>query len=118
MSAFRSVMLMIRDVPKSVAFYNEALGLPLLKSSDRYAELGVPGGGPPIALKHAEGEALVSVGYSPFLCFDVADVNDTVVRALTAGATLDGAIKHEPHGKVAVLRSPDGHMLGLYESVG
>ena len=125
----RSVMLLLRDVPAAATFYNEALGLPILKLSDRYAELGHGGGGggdaagppppPPLVLKAAEGsEALVTTGYSPFLCFDVPDVPDVVVRALAAGAKLDGAIKHEPHGKVAVLRSPDGHMLGVYEAAG
>ena len=31
------------------------------------------------------------------------------------GASLDGPIKYPEHGKVASLRAPDGHMIGLYE---
>lgn len=31
------------------------------------------------------------------------------------GAHLDGPIQYPAHGKVASLRSPDGHMIGIYE---
>ena len=31
------------------------------------------------------------------------------------GAVLDGPIKYPSHGKVASVRSPDGHMIGLFE---
>ena len=60
-------------------------------------------------------EAHTTVGYSPFICFDVADMDHTVAALIQRGAVLDGAIKYPPHGKVATLRAPDGHMLGLYE---
>lgn len=41
---------------------------------------------------------------------------DTVVpRLMQLGATLDGAIRYEPYGKMAAVRSPDGHMIGLIE---
>jgi catechol 2,3-dioxygenase-like lactoylglutathione lyase family enzyme len=50
----RFVMLMTKDVPKAVRFYNEGLGLPLLRMSDRWAELDT-GSGPPLALKAVDG---------------------------------------------------------------
>ena len=53
-SRMRFVMLMIKDVPKAVRFYNEGLGLPLLRASDRWAELDT-GTGPPLALKGVDG---------------------------------------------------------------
>lgn len=51
-------------------------------------------------LKAVEGEAMRSTGYSPFLCFDVADMDSTVVRLLQMGAALDGPIKYPAYGKV------------------
>lgn len=39
----------------------------------------------------------------------------TVPRLVQLGAALDGAVRYEPYGKLAAVRSPDGHMLGLYE---
>lgn len=43
------------------------------------------------------------------------DINDIVVRAIQSGAIMDGGIKHEPFGAAALLRSPDGHMLALFQ---
>lgn len=49
------------------------------------------------------------------LTFQVADMDAMVPRLMQLGASLDGAIRYEPYGKVAAVRSPDGHMLGLFE---
>lgn len=42
-------------------------------------------------------------------------MDETVPRLIQLGAALDGSIQYMPYGKVASVRSPDGHMLGLYE---
>jgi hypothetical protein len=42
----------------------------------------------------------LSKGYSPFLSFNVEDMDGTVLRLLSMGAELDGPIKHPPQGKV------------------
>ena len=67
---------------------------------------------------HMRSEAALTAGYTPFLSFAVADVSATVARCLSLGAVLDGAIKYPAPGggaKVAALRAPDGHMIGLVE---
>ena len=74
------------------------------------------GGGVGLALKAAAGEAQSTAGYSPFLAFQVPDLQAAVERLLGLGARLDGAIKYGPHGKTAALRAPDDHMLSLFES--
>ena len=45
-------------------------------------------------------EAVLSRGYSPLLLFDVPDVDNTVVKLLRMGASLDGPIQYPDHGKV------------------
>lgn len=60
-------------------------------------------------------EAAASTGYSPILSFNVPDLDTRVTALLSHGAVLDGPIKYPPHGKVAALRTPDGHMISLYE---
>ena len=42
-------------------------------------------------------------------------MDSSITSLLQLGATLDGPIKYPPFGKVAAVRSPDGHMIGLYE---
>lgn len=62
-------------------------------------------------------EASVSTGYSPLLVFEVAPdtLDAAVANCLQAGAHLDGPLQYPAHGKVATMRTPDGHMIGLYE---
>ena len=60
-------------------------------------------------------EAACSTGYSPLINFQVEDLDSVIPQLLMHGAELDGPIKYPRHGKVAVLRSPDGHMVGISE---
>jgi hypothetical protein len=90
---------MLRDLPSAVTFYGkEGLGLALTRRSDMTAEFDT--GGTPLVLKVADGEAMCSTGYSPLLCFDVVDMDTTIVRLLQLGASLDGPIKYPLYGKV------------------
>lgn len=139
-TVLRHVLLLQRDVPAAAKFYQEGLGLVVNVCTERWAELsdGRPppaisgsasgaGGDSPasrspsapgptvIALKAVEGEAQRTTGYSPILSFTVGDMDATVNNLLRLGATLDGPIKYPVQGKVAAVRAPDGHMLGLFE---
>ena len=60
-------------------------------------------------------EAYCTTGYTPFLSFQVVDLQQTVSNMLQLGGTLDGAIKYPASGKVAAIRAPDGQMLSLHE---
>jgi len=42
-------------------------------------------------------------------------MDHAVQRALGMGGHLDGPIKYPAHGAVASIRSPDGHMVGLFQ---
>ncbi|PSC72118.1 tobamovirus multiplication 1-like [Micractinium conductrix] len=105
-----------RDLQKAVRFYGEGIGLPVRVVTERWAELSA--GPSTLALKAAYGEAYCSTGYSPVLAFNVQDLQATLVRCLEQGASMDGAVQHSPHGKVAALRAPDGVMISLLETGG
>lgn len=66
-------------------------------------------------IKAVESEAQLSQGYGPLLSFDVDDLDSVISKCAQMGAHLDGPIQYPAHGKVAALRTPDGHMIGLYE---
>lgn len=110
----RHILLLQRDVPKAAKFYSEGLGLEIRVLTERWAELDC--GSSSLALKAVEGEALCSTGYSPFLSFTVKNLQEGITKMLELGGRLDGAIKHTPHGKIAAVRAPDGHMLSLLEA--
>lgn len=129
---FGRALLMVRGsngVAAAVNFYHNGLGMAIIRHTDNWAELTCPvgvstsitsqNGIDPInfhlSIQSCESEAPLAVGYSPFLNFDVDDMDSTVARCVQMGANLDGPIQYPAHGKVAALRAPDGHMIGLYE---
>jgi len=133
---FGRALLMVRGsngVAAAVNFYQNGLGMNIVRHTDEWAELQCPVGQPSssslgntssaqpqtnnfnLTIQACESEALLGVGYSPFLNFDVDDMDMTVARCVQMGAHLDGPIQYPAHGKVAALRCPSGHMIGLYE---
>ena len=141
---FGRALLMVRGsngVATAVDFYEKGLGMKVIRHTDHWAELICPvvGGSSTIinnassqgstimeasigtnfhlSIQASESEASLAVGYSPFLNFDVDDMDSTVARCVQMGASLDGPIQYPAHGKVAALRAPDGHMIGLYEPI-
>ena len=120
------VILMVRGsegIASAVHFYSQAIGLQVNRVTDDWAELSSSSSssnnnsGVTLSLQavHSSHEAQLSTGYSPWITFEVAAMDPAVARAIQAGAHLDGPIQYPAHGKVAVLRSPDHHMIGLYE---
>lgn len=115
---FARAVLMVRGaegMTKAVDFYHTGLGLSVLRHSDEWAELAC-GKSFTLNLQAVSNEAQLSVGYSPMLSFEVPDMDSVVARCAQMGAHLDGPIQYPAHGKVAAMRTPDGHMIGLYES--
>jgi catechol 2,3-dioxygenase-like lactoylglutathione lyase family enzyme len=108
---FKHVMLMVKDVMASVKFYSEGLGIPVKMASPGWAELNA--NGTTIAFHAAENVS--NVGDSPILSFHVDDVMSAIATLESMGATLEGRVREPAFGKVAALRTPDGHLLSLLQ---
>ena len=114
---FARAVFMVRGpegVAKAVDFYNNGLGLAVLRHCDEWAELSC-GHSFTLNLQAVSNEAQLSIGYSPLLTFEVSDMDSTISRCAQMGAHLDGPVQYPAHGKVAAMRTPDGHMIGIYE---
>ncbi|MGV0026893.1 VOC family protein [Phormidesmis priestleyi] len=110
---FRQIMLMVEDVLATAEFYHKALGLTVKTATPAWAELEA--NGTTIAL-HASREK-TQIGGSPILSFHVADVYTAIEDLEAMGARLEGQVRQPSFGKVAAVRSPDGHLLSLLEPV-
>lgn len=111
------ILLMVRGsegINRAVDFYHKGLGLAVVRHTDDWAEL-LTANHMAVNLKAVDSEAQLSTGYSPLLSFEVSDMDTVVSTCAQLGGHLDGPIQYPAHGKVAALRSPDGHMIGLYE---
>lgn len=126
MAVLRKLLLLTRDVRASARFFGEqGIGMRIVSASDEFAQLvdrtapqdGVDNGirVGTIVLQRVDKEAECSTGYSPILQFDVEDMDTVVQQVLMQGGRLDGPIKYPVEGRVASVRSPDGHMVGLFE---
>ncbi len=108
---FKHIMLMVKDIPSSVQFYSEGLGLTVKMSSPGWAELDAQG--TTIALHAANNNG--QEGNPPILSFHVEDIQATLAHLEQLGAKLEGNIREPSFGKVAAVRSPDGTLLSLLQ---
>jgi catechol 2,3-dioxygenase-like lactoylglutathione lyase family enzyme len=108
---FRHIMLMVKDVPTTVKFYSEGLGLTLTKFSPNWAELEA--NGTTIALHGVE--EIPETGSSPILSFYVEDVYAEIAHLESFGASLEGRVREPSFGKVAAVRTPEGHLVSLLQ---
>ncbi|MCG6135713.1 MAG: VOC family protein [Nostoc sp. LLA-1] len=108
---FRHVMLMVKDVPAAVKFYSEGLGLPVKVASPGWGEIDA--NGTTIAFHSIDSD--VVTGSSPILSFHVDDIYGRIATLESLGAKLEGRIREPSFGKVAAMRTPDGHLLSLLQ---
>lgn len=124
----KRILLTVRGqdgITDAVNFYGNGLGLHVIRFTDDWAEISTVSLSSQeeaprsdiikIHLKGVYNEAELSKGYSPILSFDVDDMESTITQCLQHGGNLDGPIQYPAHGKVATIRGPCGHMIGLYE---
>lgn len=84
-------------------FYQNGLGLSVIRNTEGWAELACPiqqTDSFRLNIKAVESEAQLGTGYSPFLSFEVSDMDSTIARCAQMGAHLDGPIQYPAHGKV------------------
>ncbi len=108
---FKHVMLMVKDVMASVKFYSEGLGLPVKMASPGWAEIDANG----TTIAFHAAESVSNVGDSPILSFHVEDVMSAIATLEEMGAKLEGRVREPAFGKVAAMRTPDGHLLSLLQ---
>lgn len=101
-------------ITSAVDFYHKAVGLSVLRVTDEWAEMSA-GNGVILSLKAVSDESQLSFGYSPWITFEVDNLSQRIATCAQAGAHLDGPIQYPAHGSVAVMRTPDNHMIGLYQ---
>uniref|UniRef100_A0A7S4ACU9 VOC domain-containing protein n=1 Tax=Pseudo-nitzschia australis TaxID=44445 RepID=A0A7S4ACU9_9STRA len=131
------VVLMVRSgegLAKALEFYTAGLGLQAVRVTDEWADLRTTTSTADdysqqqqeqqhhhqslsICLRAVTSESQVTTGYSPLLQFQVENMDRVIAKCVQLGGNLDGPIQYPAHGKIAALRSPDGHMIGIYEPV-
>ncbi len=116
------VILFVEDLERSLAFYQDILGMTVRRRAEGYAELAVQG--PKFALLErwrlpglvGESESgLPPPGtHEGEVAFLVQDVDEVYARLCSRGVAFVRAPEDRPWGqRTAYLRDPDGHLIEL-----
>src|SRR6266496_2432994 len=107
------VMIVVRDMERSVAFYRDVLGLKLLINQDNWSQLD---GGNIILGLHPEGE---EVHVSPTSGMSIGIYVDDMDAAVTEIRRRFGRVaigpRREPFGRWALVYDPDGYSVQIIE---
>ena len=111
--AISMIMLGVRDMEKSVAFYRDRLGLTLKQQFPGFAMFDA--GAVTLVLSEARAQGAASIAGATEVIFSVEDV-----RSATEALRQQGVgFSHEPHQVngpmwAANFPDPDGHLLTLF----
>ena len=113
-----NVILAVRDLDKSVQFYNKIIGLPIKSQRRSWVDLGTSGA---LLSLHPASLTAQHVGSSIdngiTIGFLVGDVKSAVEELRGKGVTIYRDIVEKDAGKNAVILDPDEYLISLFEPV-
>lgn len=113
-----NVILAVKDLDKSIAFYHELLGLPIKNQRRTWVDLGQTG-----ALLSLHPASLTSDHSSNtmeggvVIGFIVGDVKTAIDELRVKNVKIYRDIVERDAGKSAIILDPDGYMLSLFEPI-
>jgi lactoylglutathione lyase len=113
-----NVILAVKDLDKSIAFYHEVLGLPIKNQRRTWVDLGQTG-----ALLSLHPASLTSDHSSNTMeggivvGFLVGDVKSAIEELKTKNVKIHRDIVERDAGKNVIILDPDGYMVSLFEPI-
>ena len=107
-----NVILAVKDMDKSVEFYNKILGLPIKRGRDNWVDLGQTGA---LLSLHPASAELVTPNDMIMIGFVVGDVSSAIDELKSKNVEIHRDIQDKSSGKNAIILDPDGYMISLFE---
>ena len=111
-----NVILAVKDLTKSVEFYNKILGMPIKRTRDNWVDLGQSGA---LLSLHPANEsaphASTSVDNGILIGLLVGDVASAVDELRSKDVRIYREIQEREAGKNAIILDPDDYMISLFE---
>jgi len=111
-----NVILAVKDLDKSIKFYNEIIGLPIKDQRKTWVDLGTSGALlslHPASLSAQHVGSSIENGIS--LGFIVGDLKSALEEVKTQGVKIYRDIIEKNAGKNAVILDPDEYLISLFE---
>jgi lactoylglutathione lyase len=113
-----NVILAVKDLNKSVEFYNKILGMPIKNRRENWVDLGQ--GGALLSL-HPANESSPHLGTSMdngvLIGLLVGDVDSAVEELKSKNVRVHRHIQEREAGKNAIILDPDDYMISLFEPI-
>ena len=107
------LMIPVRDMARSLAFYRDALGLAVRFAGDEFAFLD--GGGVAVALRRAANLGPACADHSIEVVFEVDGIDAAYESLRARGVEFRNAPRQATGDRYAAdFRDPDGHVLSIF----
>ena len=108
------VILAVKDLGKSVEFYNKILGMPIKRERDNWIDLGQTGA---LLSLHptSDTDGDSSIDNRILIGFVVGDVSSAIDELKLKNIKIHRDIQDKSSGKNAIILDPDGYMISLFE---
>ena len=110
-----NVILAVKDLNKSVEFYNKILGMPIKRQRENWVDLGQSGAllslhspSPPADLSMTPNDRIL-------IGFVVGDVSSVIDELKSKNVKIHRDIQDKSSGKNAIILDPDEYMISLFE---
>jgi len=107
-----NVILAVKDLNKSVEFYNKILGMPIKKQRENWVDLGQSGA---LLSLHPASAELLTPNDMIMIGFVVGDVSSAIDELKSKNVKIHRDIQNKSSGKNAIILDPDGYMISLFE---
>ena len=111
-----NVILAVKDLNKSVEFYNKILGMPIKRQRDNWVDLGQTGA--MLSLHPASASSPhsgTSIDNGILIGLVIGDVASAVNELKSKNVTIFRDIQEKDAGKNAIILDPDEYMISLFE---
>ncbi|MGI0008663.1 MAG: VOC family protein [Nitrosopumilaceae archaeon] len=110
-----SVIIAVSDLPKSVKFYNEVIGLPIKNQRENWAELAKQGATVILHTATKQINTGTSIENGIVIGLVVGDIESALQELKAQKVTVYRDIKSHNVGKNAIVLDPDKYMISLFE---
>ena len=111
-----NVILAVKDLGKSVEFYNKILGMPIKRQRENWVDLGQSGA---LLSLHPANESSphssTSVDNGILIGLLVGDVSSAIDELKSKDVRIHRDIQEREAGKNAIILDPDDYMISLFE---
>jgi len=104
--------LAVKDLNKSIEFYNKILGMPIKKQRENWVDLGQSGA---LLSLHPASAELLTPNDMIMIGFVVGDVSSAIDELKSKNVKIHRDIQNKSSGKNAIILDPDDYMISLFE---